>query len=179
MAQILASRRGRILADNGYRYQLNKRRTNTIYWRCTKLNCRSKLSTNVFDVNDPNANIVVVNNAAAHNHLPEDEQVQHDQVRNRMQERIRADPTVPVRRIYDAVVVEQHQAAAAVAAPGVGQQPDVPRFDSIRSTLNRTRTALLPPVPDDLRQVVSVLLNLSKNTRLPTICFISLKRHKS
>ena len=159
MAQILASKGGKILADNGYRYQRNKVRANTMYWRCTKLNCRAKLTTNSFDVNDPNANIVVINNnpAAAHNHIPDDNQVQHDQVVNRMQARIRDDPTVPVHRIYDAVVVEQHQAAGAVAAPGVGQQPVVPNFASIRSTLNRTRKSLLPPVPDNLQQIVSFI----------------------
>ena len=147
MAQIIASGRGRILIHHGFQYQCNRRRETAIYWRCNKTHCRTGLTTNVFDVHDANA-VIVVNRVGQHDHVPAEEQSQRQVVVNEMKDTIQSNPTIPVRRVYDDIVAAQHQAAAP------GAVLSLPRFDTVKSTLNRKRSAIMPPAPRNLQNVV-------------------------
>ena len=46
---------GRVLVNDGYRYQKNKTSNTSISWRCWKKTCRATLTSNIFDVFDDDA----------------------------------------------------------------------------------------------------------------------------
>jgi len=53
-------KRGKVLIFNGFRFQKNRETANNIYWRCWRKNCRTPLTTNVFDLDDEHAQINVL-----------------------------------------------------------------------------------------------------------------------
>ena len=63
-----------------------------------------------------------------------------------MREEIYNDPSVPVRRIYDAVITAHHRRD--------NNLQEMPQFEAVRSALNRTRELVVPPVPRNLESVV-------------------------
>ena len=66
-----------------------------------------------------------------------------------MKDAIIANPTILVKQAYDDVVASLHQNAGAVG----GLPPDIPDFDSIRSSLQRTKARQCPPIPQNINQV--------------------------
>ena len=48
-------RDSKILVNNDYKYHLNNNSNTSLYWRCWRKDCRSRLRTNVFNLNDPAA----------------------------------------------------------------------------------------------------------------------------
>ena len=151
MAQVIASGRGKILVHQGFQYQKNRQRRLAMYWRCTKLDCRTGLTSNVFYLNDRNA-VIVVNNVGVHTHLPVDEQIQAKVSVNEMKRRIDDDPTIPVRRVYDEAVAARHRALRHQAVPLAGV-PETPNFERVRSSLTRKRAANMPPIPQTIQDV--------------------------
>ena len=141
----------KLLVHDGYRYQLNKPRTTSLYWRCWKKVCRSSLKTNVFNLNDPNAVINVLHNADAHVHPQEDVRIEEQSFVQRMKEEITNNPTVPVKRVYDNVVGQAHQNARQnIPAGAVALAPSIQQFQSVRSSLQRTRASQCPPLPANI-----------------------------
>ena len=45
-------RGGKVLVFDGYKYQKNRTRGDTIHWRCWRETCRTPLQTNDFNVDD-------------------------------------------------------------------------------------------------------------------------------
>lgn len=68
------------------------------------MDCQSYLKTNSFAINDPNAIINVIH-WAEHTHPPEKDRIQRRLAINEMRERIWENPTVPVKRAYEQVLV--------------------------------------------------------------------------
>ena len=64
---------------------------------------------------------------------------------NQMREDIRNDPTMPIKRVYNDVC---HRAAGHV------DEDDVPEFHSVRSAMSRTRSSVLPDIPETVDDVV-------------------------
>ena len=58
---VRGNRGGKVLIHEGYRYQKNRARNDAIYWRCWRVDCRAPLQTNLFDIDDENPNIRVIN----------------------------------------------------------------------------------------------------------------------
>jgi hypothetical protein len=52
----LMNRGEKVLIHNGFKYQKNRQRTESIYWRCWRKECKAKLRTNIFDLNNMNPN---------------------------------------------------------------------------------------------------------------------------
>ena len=119
----------------GFRYQKNKTKGAKIYWRCWRKTCNVFIQTAAFDLDEDNPRINILN-APVHNHRDEGDVISTTTVVQRMIRAIEADPTKPVKRVYDEVVRQ--------AANGEG----IPQFDSVRSQLNRRRAALRPPNTD-------------------------------
>ena len=69
MAQVIRQGRGVVLIHEGYKYQRNQTRPNTIYWRCSVAACRATLRTNRFDFEDRDPEIAI-RNVGDHNHAP-------------------------------------------------------------------------------------------------------------
>lgn len=71
-ARLISGRRGgKVLIHQGFKYQNNRIRGDIIYWRCWKEECRAPLKTNLFDLEDQNANINVLSEPE-HTHVHED-----------------------------------------------------------------------------------------------------------
>ena len=90
-----------------------------------------------------------------HNHLAPATRNHHNNALSQMRALARNDPTVPARRVYQQVLLENNRAANAAAAP----VPEMPAFSSVVSGINRTRAEQRPPVPADLANVVSYSLS--------------------
>ena len=146
MAQVVAGNRGgKALISRGYRYTYNQKRLTYIYWRCWREDCPGTLRTNRFDFNNPNA-VIQPRNGAPHNHGSDDAYIARNNTVELMKAAIRRDPSRRLRDAYDEIVrqvVQQHGVAA-----------QFPPYESIRSTLNRTRLENIPPVPVNVHHVV-------------------------
>ena len=140
------SRKGHILVTDGYRYQKHKVANDMIHWRCWRPNCRSKTKTNTFDVNYQNQLIRVLARAANHNHADDAAITERNQFRQTLQQEAARDPTRPPRRIYNAEVGRIQRAQG-------GDRPVVPSFGSVRTSVQRSRSANIPPVPHDVDEV--------------------------
>ena len=139
----------KLLIHEGFRYQLNRTRATRMYWRCWQKNCRSSLSTNVFNLQNPNAAIQVITNNDAHTHLHENVKIKEMDCLNDMRELVRAEPTIPIKRIYNNTVSAAHQNAGAAGAPA----PPIPDFSQVKSTLYRVKASQCPPIPHNIQQV--------------------------
>ena len=61
-----------------------------------------------------------------------------------MMQRVAAEPTLPVRRVYDQVV----------ARAGRGDLPYMPPFNAVKTRLERARASEMPPIPHNVEEVV-------------------------
>ena len=109
----------KLIEAPGLKYQKNRLRTCAIYWRCWK-DCRANLQTNVFDLDDRNPNIQILQESS-HTHEEDDLVIGHDRVRNTLRNNIRQDPSVLIKRIYDHVVRNYAQ--------GGGDRETIQEFD--------------------------------------------------
>ena len=71
--------------------------------------CRSGIRTNNFNLQNQNALIQVLRNNDTHCHLPEHGQVEELENINNMKDQIVAEPTVPIKRIYNRTVARAHE----------------------------------------------------------------------
>ena len=113
-ARIIRGNKGldsRILVCDGFMYQLNRSRNGSMYWRCGKKDCRSALKTNIFNIRDPNAIINIITNNNVHNHPHEDQRIEELIHVNQMKDSIVAEPTAPIKRVYNNIVGRIHQNA--------------------------------------------------------------------
>ena len=140
MAYVVAgNRKGKILIHNGYRYQRNKQRGNKIYWRCWRFpNCSVYLHTHLFNVDANNPAIQLFAQPAQHDHGPEDDVIDYAEFRDRLNRIIVADPTKPLRRVYD---------EAAQAARRARPRVIIPEFHRVSTSMGRTRSGVLPRIP--------------------------------
>lgn len=155
-ARIIRGNRGidsKLLVCDGFRYQLNKRRNGNMYWRCWKKDCRSGLKTNEFDLQNPNPVIRVIVNHNNHNHPHEDSAIKQADHVNEMKDAIVAEPTLPIKRVYNYAVARIHQNANQAGGQAAAVPPNIPDFHQIRSSLSRTKQAQCPPIPANINQV--------------------------
>ena len=109
----------------GFMFHRNRMRAQTIYWT---RGCPSRLRTNVFEFNDPNANNNVhVEHVSLHNHMEEDNRIERRLVVNEMVSMIPANPILVPRRVYDTVVNNENNIL----------RENGPGFNNIRSILQR------------------------------------------
>ena len=143
--------RGHVLIHNGHKYHLNKRNRNTIYWRCwRKQTCRANILTNLFDPTDDNPQINILSEEMDHTHDPDDATIDRNKFLNNAKKKIRENPTMPIKRVYDGEVAGVHQAAGQ----GRGDMPPtVPEFPSVRSQMSRTRNENIPGIPTNVEDV--------------------------
>ena len=140
---IPAERRGGILlCYEGYRFHRNKIIPGRkIYWRCAEPQCRVPLQTDDFV---PGGNITVLNVLApVHNHGPDDDRLNRARFIQAIKDVISDDPSLPIRRAYDSEFMRLP----------ARNRLEAPSFNEIRSTLNRHRATLIPPIPANIGQV--------------------------
>jgi hypothetical protein len=83
-----------------------------------------------------------VNHADTHCHGPDTFSVRRGLVLKRIQEQVEANPTEPVRRVYDEVITIDS-----------GDSDDLPAFQSVRSRAKRFRSKFMPPIPGSIDDV--------------------------
>ena len=137
MASIIGGKRGKVLILNGFRYQKNKETASAIYWRCWRKECGSMAKTNYFDVNGEAPAIRVINESL-HPHPEDTEQIRKDETIDRLKRAVREDPSRPIKRAFEGLA-HGHQ--------GGGDREQLPEFHTVRTLMQRTRSALVPPVP--------------------------------
>ena len=137
-ARLVAGSRknSKVLVRDGFKYQKNKV-TNTIYWRCWRDTCRANLITDDFDFNDPNA-LINVRRAEDHDHEEDEDLIEIDRHKEKLRCNIIANPTTPTKHVYREMVANE------VAA---GTADHLPDFNSVRSSMCRQRSCLIPPIP--------------------------------
>jgi hypothetical protein len=145
MARIITGARGigRVLVEDGFKYQFNRQSQSTMHWRCWRTTCGAKLKTNLFDSNDEDPNIRVVEREQ-HDHEEDNAIIQKGIFLNDVKGSVRDDPTRPVKRVYD-----QHVAAG-------GSDQEIPDFQSVRSQMSRVKSAEVPDMPQDIDDVIIV-----------------------
>lgn len=143
--------RGKVLIDEGFKYQKNKATNTSFLWKCWRKSCSAKLKSNVFELDAPQPGIVIIEKGV-HNHEADDEVIQRAAFVNGVKQRISEDPTRPIKRVYDNHVANAHR---VVARQGGGDRPPVvPDFGSVRTQLARSRAAYIPPVPHSVEDVI-------------------------
>lgn len=136
MASVVAGNRGgKILIYEGYRYNKNKQKGGKIYWRCCRKTCKAYLQTASFDIDEDDPDIRVLS-AQPHSHADDTRVITSSSLTQRMIDEVLADPTRPIKRIYDEVVRNAEE-----------EERHIPDFDHVRSKLHRIRAALVLPIP--------------------------------
>lgn len=144
MASLIDGKRGKILVHSGFRYQKNKNTANAIYWRCWRKICGASLKTNHFDVNEDTP-VIQVLHEPQHLHLEDEDKIQKDKAIHRLKEAVREDATRPIKRVYETVARRGHQ--------GGGDREQLQEFHSVRTIMQRVRSALVPPIPQECADV--------------------------
>lgn len=121
-----------------------------MFWRCWRKTCRANVTTNLFDPEEENPQIRIINQEMGHIHDSDVEQIKKDKFLNDAKQKIRDNPTKPIKRVYDEQVAAAHQ---AVGQGGGDRPPMVPDFVSIRSQMSRTKTENLPEIPAEVEEV--------------------------
>ena len=102
--QVANSRGGKALIFEDYRYLRNKTRADKIYWRCANRACGVYLTTNAFDVDSEEPEIVIHHRPGQHRHAAEAELVATTALIEQMLREVAADPSLPSKRVYDQVM---------------------------------------------------------------------------
>ncbi len=140
-------RKGKVLTHDGYFYQKNRKTDHFIYWRCAEPMCRAPLKTNVLDVDNPPGRIDILEVGDHHGHLPDVQAVEKLKVVNTIKSNITANPTAPIKRMYDDTVsgIQRQQTPL--------DQEDIPIFDDISQSLKRKKKQNVPPIPNNIADV--------------------------
>lgn len=96
------NRGGKVLIFDGYQYKKKHRQRNeSIYWRI-HVKCRSNLKTNIFDMNDPQAIIRVLEHNE-HTHESDETSIYRSENLNALKDAIMENPTVPIKRVRQSI----------------------------------------------------------------------------
>ena len=138
----------KVLLRNGFKYQKNKVLIECIYWRCRRKTCGAFVKTNHFDMNDPNANIIV-HQVRNHGHDEDIDVIKTDEFKQQLCENIIVNPTAPTKRtnsnnsceniiVNPTAPTKRIYAALVVNNMVEGRDDNLPSFSSVRSTTYST-----------------------------------------
>ena len=119
-----------------------------INWTCWRKFCSSRLQTNIFDVHDDHAPVVLLKRPTQHDHYSDEEMVQNDSFREVVEQRVRDHPSRPIKRAYDAT-------ASTAACGGYLRLSNnsIPEFHRVRSSVSRAKREEVPMTPRNLNDV--------------------------
>jgi len=93
--------------------------------------------------------LVIFAQVEIHNHALDDQFNARAAFLNEVKDAVERDPTVPVRRVFDAVVLEHNRQENS----GSDSDNSLPDFESLRTNIERKRSQFYPPIPSTIRQV--------------------------
>ena len=114
--QVANSRGGEALILEDFRYLKNKSIAGKIYWRCANRGCNVYLHTNVFDPDEEDPQIQITQQPGAHGHMPDSDLVATTALIEQMLQLVEADPTCPIKRINDQVIIDYQICSAFLTA---------------------------------------------------------------
>ena len=135
---------GKVLIYDGYRYKKNKLTASAIWWRCWRKACGAAIKTNIFNINEDMPAIAILN-APRHNHAEYEAQIERETTRIKMQQVVLNNVSRPIKRAYGDKARTMNQ--------GGGDAEPLPEFHRVRTLLQRTRHARLPPISADVTDV--------------------------
>ncbi len=97
----------------------------------------------MFSYSNSESDFVAVIRDEQHNHVPDEFEAKRGLLLKQMFAKINQNPTVPVRRVYDDVIIVDSDDSDTV----------LPHFDNVRTRLKRFRSHLLPPIPGTINDV--------------------------
>lgn len=141
--QVANSRGGKALILDEFRYLRNKVKINEnkIYWRCARTGCNVWIHTRWLDVSEADPAIVITRPPGNHDHAGEPDLIATTALIQQMLRQVEADPTVPVKRVYDLIVAQ------------TADIRHIPPWDAVKSRLERARARLMPPIPHRVEDV--------------------------
>ena len=149
---VVGERGGLILVWNGYRYQRHRLNENTINWRCWRRGtCQARLRTQRFDIDHAGDVNPVIFYQDEHAHGPEEVMITRADVRETIRGDVMENPTVPIRRVYDATAARIQRQPRPLQ--GGGDRP-IDAYYTFRSILNRARVSQLPAIPGNIEDVI-------------------------
>ena len=141
----VGNRSSKILVYENCRYQKNKVTQAKIHWRCWRQDCRAYIQTSVFDLDEEDPDIQIIGVPGEHNHAEDREVIDRIKMKGKMCDTIRNDPSKPIKRVFD----------ETIATAGPNREEDfIPSYQSLKSSLNRTRASVLPDIPEDVESVI-------------------------
>ena len=102
------------------------------------------MKTAYLDVNNPPDDIDILEVGSHHGHLPDVQAVEKWKVVNEIKDNIAANPSAPIKRVYDETVSGIQRQA---------QQTDpeeIPIFEDISQVLKRKKTQNVPLIPESV-----------------------------
>ena len=142
---VRGNRGGRILVVDGYRFQKHRSTNDAINWRCWRAECRSRLRTRLFDLDDETAHIDILFEER-HVHTPDEVITQRAEFRETVVSMNRENPVCPIKRVYDAAVTQANR-------QGGGDRPHIESFNTLRSILHKAKSEEMPNIPHDVDDV--------------------------
>ena len=125
---IPGDRGGKVLLVDGYKYHKQVTRNQTIPWQCARRRiCQVRIKTNTFDLQAADPDIRLQHHRIPqHDHGPDDDAVRRSEIRRRLADAAKEDPTRPLKRVFDDEM--------RVGGQGGGGREGT-TFDSVRSTM--------------------------------------------
>lgn len=140
----------RALVHLGYKYELKKKRNTGYFRRCCRPNCCASVKTNVVDTEDLNSEVHIIgHNQLIHNHGNDSLLLEKMGIVDQMKNDIINNATVPLKQAYNDVVTHSFRNAGNTGIP----LPTISDFESVRSSLQRTKNQLCPPLPRNINEV--------------------------
>ena len=105
------------------------------------------LKTDVVDVNNPPARINILTNPN-HRCVVDPQRVERLRVVNDLKDQVEANPSAPIKRMYDETVAELRR------QPNGPDEEDIPVFEEVSQIMKRKKVQNVPPIPADVDDVV-------------------------
>ena len=133
MLRFIRNNRGKNLIFEDFLFKINKRKPDIVYFKCCTSTCTSRMALN--------SNFsVVLKFPGDHNHEKPEQQIDETDFKVSVLASVENNPTRRLKDIYD----EKLQSSSS---------ENIPNYSKIRSSMSRTRTKALPPIPESFQNL--------------------------
>lgn len=142
---IEARKNGFMLEHNKFLYVIDKTVKDVKYYKCRHTSCKARgmITMNTFKISTPH-----------HNHENDTVAIIRSQVRQKVLEKAKEDPTMPTAQVYYKVVnAERKRLSLTLSKELVGTS--IPTLDSCRSSIIRSRREMLPAQPQRREDIIA------------------------
>ena len=133
MLRFIRNNRGKNIIFEGFSFKINKRKTDIVYFKCCTTTCTSRkaLKSNFS---------VVLKFPGDHNYEKPEQQIDETDFKESVLASVENNPTRRLKDIFD----ENLQSSSS---------ENIPNYSKRRSSMSRTRTKALPPIPESFQNL--------------------------